>query len=117
MGCHRTRCKVAGDQRLMIGKGEMMRAMKFITNHGTHVGILLTVTVLSCLLWGANRQDGRTVRLTSTSDPAVNNPAGTGTPASTNPSAGPAMSYADVVSKAAPAGGTTPSRLRRRRRR
>ncbi len=111
MGCHRTRCKVAGDQRLMIGKGEMMRAMKFITNHGTRVGILLSVTILSCL-WACNRQDGRTVRLTSTSDPAVNNPAGMGTPASTSPSAGPAMSYADVVSKAAPAVVTIHSQMR-----
>lgn len=112
MGCHRTRCKVAGDQQLMIGNGEMMRAMKFITNHGTRVGILLSVPILSCLLWACNRQDGRTVRLTSTSDAAVNNPAGTGTPASTSPSAGPAMSYADVVSKAAPAVVTIHSQMR-----
>ena len=90
----------------------MMRAMKFITNHGTRVGILLSVTILSCLLWACNRQDGSTVRLTSTSDPAVNNPAGTGTPASTSPSAGPAMSYADVVSKAAPAVVTIHSQMR-----
>lgn len=90
----------------------MMRAMKFITNHGTRVGILLSVTILSCLLWACNRQDGRTVHLTSTSDPAVNNPAGTGTPASTSPSAGPAMSYADVVSKAAPAVVTIHSQMR-----
>ena len=96
----------------MIGKGEMMRAMKFITNHGTRVGILLTVLILSCLLWACNQQDGRTVRLTSTSDPVVNNPAGTGTPASTSPSAGPAMSYADVVSKAAPAVVTIHSQMR-----
>ena len=112
MGCHRTRCKVAGDQQLMIGNGEMMRAMKFITNHGTRVGILLSVTILSCLLWACNRQDSRAVRLTSTSDAAVNNPAGTGTPASTSPSAGPAMSYADVVSKAAPAVVTIHSQMR-----
>ena len=90
----------------------MMRAMKFITNHGTRVGILLSVTILSCLLWACNRQDGRAVRLTSTSDPAVNNPAGTGTPASTSPSAGPTMSYADVVSKAAPAVVTIHSQMR-----
>jgi len=90
----------------------MMRAMKFITNHGTRVGILLSVTILSCLLWACNRQDGRTVHLTSTSDPAINNPAGTGTPASTSPSAGPAMSYADVVSKAAPAVVTIHSQMR-----
>jgi len=96
----------------MIGKGEMMRAMKFITNHGTRVGILLSVTILSCLLWACNRQDGRAVRLTSTSDPAVSNPAGTGTPASTSPAAGPAMSYADVVSKAAPAVVTIHSQMR-----
>lgn len=96
----------------MIGKGEMMRAMKFITNHGTRVGILLSVTILSCLLWACNRQDGRNVRLTSTSDPVANNPAGTGTPASTSPSAGPAMSYADVVSKAAPAVVTIHSQMR-----
>lgn len=89
-----------------------MREMKFITNHGTRVGILLSVTILSCLFWACNRQDGRTVRLTSTSDPAVNNPAGTGTPASTSPSAGPAMSYADVVSKAAPAVVTIHSQMR-----
>src|SRR6185369_15281734 len=112
MGWHRTRCKVAGDQQLMIGKREMMRAMKFITNHGTRVGILLSVTILSCLLWACNRQDGRAVRLTSTSDPAVSNPAGTGTPASTSPAAGPAMSYADVVSKAAPAVVTIHSQMR-----
>ena len=90
----------------------MMRAMKFITNHGTRVGILLSVTILSCLLWACNRQDGRTVHLTSTSDPAINNPAGTGTPASTSPAAGPAMSYADVVSKAAPAVVTIHSQMR-----
>lgn len=90
----------------------MMRAMKFITNHGTRVGILLSVTILSCLLWACNRQDGRNVRLTSTSDPVANNPAGTGTPASTSPSAGPAMSYADVVSKAAPAVVTIHSQMR-----
>ena len=96
----------------MIGKGEMMRARKFITNHGTRVGILLSVAILSCLLWACNRQDDRTVHLTSTSDPAVNNPAGTGTPASTSPSAGPAMSYADVVSKAAPAVVTIHSQMR-----
>ena len=96
----------------MIGKGEMMRAMKFITNHGTRVGILLSVTILSCLLWACNRQDGRAVRLTSASDPAVNNPAGTGIPATTSPSAGPAMSYADVVSKAAPAVVTIHSQMR-----
>jgi len=96
----------------MIGNGEMMRAMKFITNHGTRVGILLSVTILSCLLWACNRQDGRAVRLTSASDPAVNNLAGTGTPASTSPSAGPAMSYADVVSKAAPAVVTIHSQMR-----
>lgn len=89
-----------------------MRAMKFITNHGTRVGILLSVTILSCLLWACNRQDGRNVRLTSTSDPVANNPAGTGTPASTSPSAGPAMSYADVVSKAAPAVVTIHSQMR-----
>lgn len=96
----------------MIGKGEMMRAMKFVTNHGTRVGILLSVTILSCLLWACNRQDGRNVRLTSTSDPVANNPAGTGTPASTSPSAGPAMSYADLVSKAAPAVVTIHSQMR-----
>lgn len=90
----------------------MMRAMKFITNHGTRVGILLSVTILSCLLWACNRQDGRNVHLTSTSDPVANNPAGTGTPASTSPSAGPAMSYADVVSKAAPAVVTIHSQMR-----
>lgn len=89
-----------------------MRAMKFITNHGTRVGILLSVTILSCLLWACNRQDGRNVHLTSTSDPVANNPAGTGTPASTSPSAGPAMSYADVVSKAAPAVVTIHSQMR-----
>lgn len=90
----------------------MMRAMKFVTNHGTRVGILLSVTILSCLLWACNRQDGRNVRLTSTSDPVANNPAGTGTPASTSPSAGPAMSYADLVSKAAPAVVTIHSQMR-----
>ena len=90
----------------------MMRAMKFITNHRTRVGILLSVTILSCLLWACNRQDGRDVHLTSTSDPVANNPAGTGTPASTSPSAGPAMSYADVVSKAAPAVVTIHSQMR-----
>lgn len=89
-----------------------MRAMKFITNHGTRVGILLSVTILSCLLWACNRQDDRNVRITSTSDPVANNPAGTGTPASTSPSAGPAMSYADVVSKAAPAVVTIHSQMR-----
>lgn len=89
-----------------------MRAMKFRTNHGTRVGILLSVTILSCLLWACTRQDDRNVRLTSTSDPVANNPAGTGTPASTSPSAGPAMSYADVVSKAAPAVVTIHSQMR-----
>ena len=90
----------------------MMRAMKLITNHGTRVEILLSVTILSCLLWACNRQDGRNVHLTSTLDPVANNPAGTGTPASTSPSVGPAMSYADVVSKAAPAVVTIHSQMR-----
>jgi Do/DeqQ family serine protease len=83
-----------------------------MTNDRARAGLLLSIAILICLAVACNRQDGRNVRLTSASDPVVNNPAGTGTPASTSPSAGPAMSYADVVSKAAPAVVTIHSQMR-----
>jgi len=72
----------------------------------------LSVTILICLAVACNRQDGRNVRLTSASDQVANNPSAPA-PASTNPTATmPTMSYADVVSKAAPAVVTIHSQMR-----
>ena len=83
-----------------------------ITNNRARAGLLLSVTILICLAVACNRQDGRNVRLTSASDQVANNSSAP-KPASTNPTATmPTMSYADVVSKAAPAVVTIHSQMR-----
>ena len=89
-----------------------MKVWRSITNNRARAGLLLSVTILICLAVACNRQDGRNVRLTSASDPVANN-SSTPAPASTNPTATmPTMSYADVVSKAAPAVVTIHSQMR-----
>ena len=89
-----------------------MKVWRSINNNRARAGLLLSVTILICLAVACNRQDGRNVRLTSASDPVANNSSASA-PASPNPSAAmPTMSYADVVSKAAPAVVTIHSQMR-----
>ena len=89
-----------------------MKVWRSITNNRARAGLLLSVTILICLAVACNRQDGRNVRLTSASDPVANNSSAPA-PASLNPTATmPTMSYADVVSKAAPAVVTIHSQMR-----
>jgi Do/DeqQ family serine protease len=89
-----------------------MKVWRSITNNRARAGLLLSVTILICLAVACNHQDGRNVRLTSASDPVANNSSAPA-PASTNPPATmPTMSYADVVSKAAPAVVTIHSQMR-----
>jgi Do/DeqQ family serine protease len=89
-----------------------MKVWRSITNNRACAGLLLSVTILICLAVACNRQDGRNVRLTSASDPVANNSSAPA-PASLNPTAPmPTMSYADVVSKAAPAVVTIHSQMR-----
>ena len=89
-----------------------MKVWRSITNNRARAGLLLSVTILICLAVACNRQDGRNVRLTSASDPVANNSSASA-PASPNPTAAmPTMSYADVVSKAAPAVVTIHSQMR-----
>src|SRR5689334_4875349 len=90
----------------------MMKVWRSITNNRARAGLLLSVTILICLAVACDRQDGHSVRLTSASDHVANNPSAPA-PASTNPTATmPTMSYADVVSKAAPAVVTIHSQMR-----
>jgi Do/DeqQ family serine protease len=90
----------------------MMKVWRSITNNRARAGVLLSATILICLAVACNRQDGRNVRLTSASDQVANNSSALA-PASTNPTATmPTMSYADVVSKAAPAVVTIHSQMR-----
>jgi len=99
-------------RRFMIVKGEMMNVWRSITNNRARAGLLVSIAILICLAVACNRQDGRNVRLTSASDPVANNSSASA-PASPNPSAAmPTMSYADVVSKAAPAVVTIHSQMR-----
>jgi len=90
----------------------MMKVWRSINNNRARAGFLLSVTILICLAVACNRQDGHNVRLTSASGQVANNPSAPA-PASTNPTATmPTMSYADVVSKAAPAVVTIHSQMR-----
>jgi len=89
-----------------------MKVWRSITNNRARAGLLVSVAILICLAVACNRQDGRNVRLTSASDPVANNSSAPA-PASPNPTAiMPTMSYADVVSKAAPAVVTIHSQMR-----
>lgn len=89
-----------------------MKVWRSITNNRARAGLLLSVTILICLAVACNRQDGHNVRLTSASDQVSNNSSAPA-PASTNSTAiMPTMSYADVVSKAAPAVVTIHSQMR-----
>ena len=89
-----------------------MKVWRSITNHRARAGLLLSVTILICLAVACNRQDEGNVRLTSASDQVANNSSAPA-PASSNPTATmPTISYADVVSKAAPAVVTIHSQMR-----
>ncbi len=89
-----------------------MKVWRSIINNRARAGLLLSVTILICLAVACNRQDGHNVRLTSASGQVANNPSAPA-PASTNLTATmPTMSYADVVSKAAPAVVTIHSQMR-----
>lgn len=81
-------------------------------NNSARAGLLLSVTILICLAAACSRQDEGSVRLTSASDPVANNSSAPA-PASANPTAiMPTLSYADIVSKAAPAVVTIHSQMR-----
>ncbi len=89
-----------------------MKVWRSIINNRARAGLLLSVTMLICLAVACNRQDGHNVRLTSASGQVANNPSAPAA-ASTNLTATmPTMSYADVVSKAAPAVVTIHSQMR-----
>ncbi|MEK6283296.1 MAG: Do family serine endopeptidase [Acidobacteriota bacterium] len=65
--------------------------------------LLLLFMAMAMLIWvtACNRQNGATTRYASTSDPGTSNPPLNPGPPSTT--AGPVVSYADVVSRASPA--------------
>jgi Do/DeqQ family serine protease len=88
-----------------------MKANELIVHAIPRAGIILSITIVTVWFGACNRQDRGNVRLVSSSDPAVNNPAGTA-PTSNQPPAVPGVSYADVVAKAAPAVVTIHSQMR-----
>ena len=88
-----------------------MKANELIVSAIPRAGIILSITIVTVWFGACNRQERSNARLVSSSDPAVNNPAGTA-PTSNTPPAVPGVSYADVVAKAAPAVVTIHSQMR-----
>ncbi|MBA3255201.1 MAG: Do family serine endopeptidase [Pyrinomonadaceae bacterium] len=84
----------------VIGDGQLVARVSTLS---TLIGLVLILGA------ACNRQDPSTVRFASTSEPAVNNPPLNNPPAST---AGPGISYADVVSRVSPAVITIHSQMR-----
>ena len=76
------------------------------------VRLILGLAISVCLLNACNRQNGRTFRLASTSDPGTNNASNNPNSTGSAPAAMPVASYADVVSRVAPAVVTIHSTLR-----
>jgi S1-C subfamily serine protease len=74
-------------------------------------GIIVSLTIIASSLGACTRQNGSSLRLASTSNSGVSTTTSTPAPNS-NPSAMPVGSYADVVSKAAPAVITIHSQMR-----
>jgi Do/DeqQ family serine protease len=84
-------------------------------SYAVRAGAIFSLVIVASLLGACNRQNANGFRLASTSDPNANNAAGTNTTATTNSNSAsvmPVASYADVVSKAAPAVITIHSQLR-----
>ncbi|HEY8224275.1 MAG TPA: Do family serine endopeptidase [Pyrinomonadaceae bacterium] len=76
----------------------------------TLAGAVVSLVLVALLLGGCNRQNGSSFRLASTTDPGRNN--STNTTSGNNPAVMPVTSYADVVSKVAPAVVTIHSTMR-----
>ena len=85
---------------------KVTNALSFPTLAGAVVSLVLVALVLG----GCNRQNGSSFRLASTTDPGRNN--STNTTSGNNPAVMPVTSYADVVSKVAPAVVTIHSTMR-----
>jgi Do/DeqQ family serine protease len=86
-----------------------MSDKKFVIAKG-QIGVLFILFILIFSLGACNRGNSQGVRFASTSDPGVNNPPiNSGPPSST---AGPVVSYADVVSRVSPAVITIHSEMR-----
>ena len=76
----------------------------------SQVAFVLSLAILSFLLAGCNRQNTSNFHLASTSDPGNGNPPNSSAPGSST--ALPVASYADVVSRVAPAVVTIHSTMR-----
>jgi Do/DeqQ family serine protease len=86
-----------------------MSGKKFVIARGSMV-VLLTLLTLAFFLGSCKRSTSQGVRFASSSDPGVNNaPINYGPPSST---AGPVVSYADIVSRVSPAVITIHSEMR-----
>jgi Do/DeqQ family serine protease len=86
-----------------------MRAQEFVMAKRKAIGILV-ILLLALFLAACNRSGSSGIRFASTSNPRFNNaPINNGPPSST---AGPVVSYADVVSRVSPAVITIHSELR-----
>jgi len=90
-----------------------MRVNEFAGNRRSiSISTVLSLAFITFCMGACNREAG-TMRLASTADSGPNNPTIT-TPASGNPAVMPVASYADVVSKVAPAVVTIHSQMRAR---
>jgi len=87
----------------------MRRLARHSTSKLSSVALVLSFIIFCFLIAGCNRQNTSTFHLASTSDPGTGNPPNTSAPST---SALPVASYADVVSKAAPAVVTIHSTMR-----
>jgi Do/DeqQ family serine protease len=88
----------------MILKEGVMRLKTFICDRArlAPIGIVLTLVLLVVSFGACARRNGAVASYASTNNPPVNGPINN-SPASTTAPGGPVVSYADVVSKAAPA--------------
>jgi Do/DeqQ family serine protease len=89
----------------------MVKGITKSVSRAARVKVMVTLLILAALFGACNRQNDRSFRLASTSDP--NAPGGANANSTTgNPAVMPVASYADVVSKVAPAVITVHSQMR-----
>ena len=89
----------------------MAKGITKSVSRAANVKIMVTLLMLGALFGACNRQNDSSFHLASTSDP--NAPGGANTNSTTgNPAVIPVASYADVVSKVAPAVITVHSQMR-----
>lgn len=89
----------------------MVKGITKSVSHAAMVKIMVSLLMLAALFGACNRQNDSSFRLASTSDP--NAPGGANANSTTgNPAVIPVASYADVVSKVAPAVITVHSQMR-----